>query len=533
MNSNLQGYLPVSGAWSGDAAGGLKGVSDANANAFNMATVTAGTYFVFEADVKVESATPYAAGSLVFRSSADGSKGYVLSLDPNLDRLRLFDYATDTTIGVPYQTTIDPGSFYRLKITADGPKIQVDLNDAPAISVNDFTYSQGSIGFHVYNGTAYFQNMHVYEVPMNVSGWTALSGSWTPTSQGWQATAGSGQNAYAVSSASSDDFTYEADLLVKDTYAVGTLLFRSDASAEQGYAVQVDPNMDRLRLFKLNGDSTIATYNVTIDPGKVYHIRVKAEGPRIRVYFQSSFVDPTNGYDPVMTVNDTSFSSGHVGLNVYNGTVLFQNIIISDLSSNLDGWTALNGTWTPRLDGIKAVSGNGADAYRISSGTASDFILEADLKVDSGTPYGTAGLLFRGNSTGTAGYVVNIDPNLDQVRLFNANGGATMASAPRLIDPGKVYHLEVVANGSSIKVYVDGRSAPDISVTDTAYTNGRTGLNAYNGTAYFQNVYVTDLKDYSNEMYRPQYHYTQEFGKASDPERAGVLQRRVSPVPSG
>ncbi|MBD3918582.1 hypothetical protein H8B09_07455 [Paenibacillus sp. PR3] len=58
--------------------------------AFDMTTSDVEMNFVFETDVKVDASSPYGVGSLVFRSNADGSKSYVVSLDPNLVAFLLF-----------------------------------------------------------------------------------------------------------------------------------------------------------------------------------------------------------------------------------------------------------------------------------------------------------------------------------------------------------------------------------------------------------------------------------------------------------
>ncbi|AJY77474.1 hypothetical protein VN24_03630 [Paenibacillus beijingensis] len=356
----------------------------------------------------------------------------------------------------------------------------------------------------------------MYEIKTNLTGWTTAGADWTPTSVGWKGTAPANQNGYAMSATQADNFTYEADILVQDTYAIGTLLFRSDAAGTNAYALQVDPNSQQLRLYKTNGNVTLGTKTVPIVSGAAYHFKVKAEGSSIKVYWQPSYLN-AKGYDPVISVTDTSYAGGYAGLGVYNGTVLFQNMTISSLDTNLQGWTAAGGTWKPDLKGIKAASTGANDTFRMSLNTASDFVLEGILTVDAATPQGTAALVFRSNAGATAGYVFNIDPTQGQVRLFDINGGRTIASASKTITPGKPYHVEIVAKGSQIVVYLDGYATPVISAADTAYTSGAVGLNAYNGTAYFQNVYVTALSEYDNEMYRPQYHYTQQRSYASDP----------------
>ncbi|KAF6604511.1 hypothetical protein H6F38_32715, partial [Paenibacillus sp. EKM208P] len=56
-----------------------------------------------------------------------------------------------------------------------------------------------------------------------------------------------------------------------------------------------------------------------------------------------------------------------------------------------------------------------------------------------------------------------------------------------------------------------------IDVKDSTYTNRNTGIVVRQGTAYFQDTYVTESSQYYNEIYRPQYHYTPIRGSASDP----------------
>ncbi|QWU17999.1 levanbiose-producing levanase [Paenibacillus sophorae] len=513
---NTPGYLPVSGTWTQDGTNGLRGVSSGSDNAFNMSTTSVGTNFVYEADVKVDASSPHGVASLVFRASADGSKGYVLSLDPNLDRIRLFDYATGTDLATPFSKTMSDGSSYHLKIAADGSSLKVYADSAQAFSVSDTKYSSGLTGFHVYNGTAYFQNVYVNVLNTNVTGWNA-SGTWNLTSQGWKGTAASNQNITAISATSSNDFSYESDVQITDPYALGTLLFRSNADGTQAYGLQIDPNQDRLRLYKTDGNVTLAQVDTQVDSGKVYHVRIKAQGSSIKIYWQYDFLNPT-GYNPLLTVTDTSYTQGFAGIGVYNGSAVFQNILISTLKTNLEGWTASGGgSWIPQLGGFKGTSSGSSDTYNVVGAGMSDFVLEGDLSVDNGTSHGTAGLVFRAASASSGGYVLNIDPNLDRVRLFNRSGGSTIATANMNIDTGRVYHIEIIVSGSSIKVYVDGGVTPLISATDSAYTSGVIGLNAFNGTAYFQNIYAADLSQYYNETYRPQYHFTETRNRSSDP----------------
>ncbi|WP_419873384.1 hypothetical protein [Candidatus Pristimantibacillus sp. PTI5] len=354
--SNVPGYVPVTGTWSEQNGEGLKGISAPSANALSMTNAASDTNFTLEADVKIDASTPYGVGSLVFRAAEDGNKGYAVSIDPNLDQIRLFDLATGSSVGTPYSTSLNTNTAYHLKVTADGPALKVYLGGTLAISVSDTKYAKGNYGYNVFNGSAYFQNVTAYDISTNLTGWMVSSGTWTSTSLGLRASAASGQNGYFMAGQNADSFTYESDVLIESSYAVATMLFRSNSAGTQAYGLQIDANMDRLRLFKTNGDVTLATQTLTIDTGKVYQLRIKADGSAIKVYIQQVGSQISTGYTPAISVTDSSYISGQLGLAVYNGTAVFQNIRISDLNTNLYGWTNTGGSWTPHLGGVKAVS---------------------------------------------------------------------------------------------------------------------------------------------------------------------------------
>lgn len=509
-------FVPVSGTWSGDPASGIAGDSGADTNAFNMSTTTVGTNFIYEVDLKVDAGTPYGTASLVFRSNVNGSNGYVLSLDPNMDRLRLFNYGNGADVGTPYSTTLEPGVSYRVKVQADGPYIRAYLNENLAISTKDTVYAEGVIGLHSYNGKSYFSNIAVYEMETNLSGWTMFNGTWKTVSQGLNAASPPEQNAIAVSEIDAVNFTYEANLTIMDPYAVGSVLFRSNADGSQAYALQVDPNADRIRLYDSLGDRTLGTSEVALDTQTVYRVRIIAKGSVIEVFLADE-------QTPRITANDAAYSGGRAGLQVYNGGVVFQNVFLRELAesgtfySNLADWTEIGGVWSEQIDGMKGVSSGGENASYISASTGEDFVLTADLKVDAGSPEGRAAVLLRSNSAGTSGYKVVLEPASDQVRLLKAGDGGELGIINMNVEPGKKYHFEIAAKGNSIQVMVDGSMAQTVSVTGGEAIQGLTGLSVQNGTAFFQNVYITAWDDYYSETYRPKYHFTPARGYASDP----------------
>jgi levanbiose-producing levanase len=86
----------------------------------------------------------------------------------------------------------------------------------------------------------------------------------------------------------------------------------------------VDPNLKSLRLFyKVNGsfsnDQVLATVPMMVQSGKTYHAKIVANGANIKVYFDGSLI-------PVIDINDTRFSNGYLGVNVFGGRAYYQNV---------------------------------------------------------------------------------------------------------------------------------------------------------------------------------------------------------------
>jgi len=508
-NTAIFGYLPISGSWVNNDHGLIRGSSDKKQPGLILSSTEVGNYFVYEANVKIKSSSKNTKGSLVFRANEIGKDGYMLSLEPIKNRVQLVDMDSGKVIGKQINNQIKEDVSHKVKIIADGPSIKVFLNEEIIIDLKDSKHSKGFTGFHVESGTTEFSHVLIHEVKTNLTEWE-MKEQWSASPHGLVGHASSKENINAISNTKVTDFNYEANVMINDENGTGTLLFRTDKTGLQGYGLQIDAKKDQIRLIELKHNKVIEENNMSIHSGTLYHIRVKAAGNSLKVFLQ-------NSSEPIINAQDHTYDKGFLGLRVYNGNVVFQNILVSDFSTNLDGWNSNNGDWLPHLEGIMGSSYEADNTYHMAEATEGNFILEGDLNVDPTAPYGTAGLVFRANSDATKGYMIKIDPNLNQVRLLDLSGDRTVAIADRNIETGKTYHFEIHVNGPAMKVFLDGYAEPVIDVHDTAYSSGKFGLNVYNGTAYFQHVYATPFNEYYEELYRPQYHFTQARGSASDP----------------
>ncbi len=158
---------------------------------------------------------------------------------------------------------------------------------------------------------------------------------------------------------------------------------------------------------------------------------------------------------------------------------------------NAIGWTTYGGTWTARAGQYSTTSSFGGKA--LLDDNFANLTYDADVTTTSAA--GDSGVVFRASQPNTGvdgyrGYYAGISASGRVVLGKAANNWTPLASVPMTITPGTRYHLRVEAVGSSIKVFVNDLAAPKITVTDTSYTTGATGVRVYNTAAAFDNVAI-------------------------------------------
>ncbi|WP_422774116.1 family 43 glycosylhydrolase [Plantactinospora sp. WMMC1484] len=178
-----------------------------------------------------------------------------------------------------------------------------------------------------------------------------------------------------------------------------------------------------------------------------------------------------------------------------DGTIQRVTMLVKDnfADGNALGWQTYGGAWSVSGGQYRTTASYGGKSLLDDNHANATYDL--DVTVTSGS--GDAGLVFRASSVATGtdayrGYYAGITP-AGRVILGRADNNWTpLGSAPLPVATGQRYHLRVVANGSSIRVYVDDLTTPRISVTDTAFASGRSGVRVYNAAAAFDNVAVSN-----------------------------------------
>ncbi|MCU1517369.1 MAG: Levanase, partial [Pseudarthrobacter sp.] len=106
------------------------------------------------------------AGSMLLRSSADGSSAYYVNLDPNLRVVRVFKLVNGVfTVVASVPAALSHGVGYALDAAVDGNRITVTLDGAQLIDVTDSSLVSGKVGVNVFDGRAAYQDVLATALP--------------------------------------------------------------------------------------------------------------------------------------------------------------------------------------------------------------------------------------------------------------------------------------------------------------------------------------------------------------------------------
>ncbi|MCY9013971.1 GH32 C-terminal domain-containing protein [Bacillus inaquosorum] len=218
----------------------------------------------------------------------------------------------------------------KMRIFVDRSSVEVFGNDGQQVITDIILPDRSSKGLELYavNGGVKLKSLTIYPLKKvwgtspfisNLTGWTTVNGTWADTIEGKQGR--SDGDSFILSSASGSDFTYESDITIKDGNGrgAGALMFRSDKDAKNGYLANVDAKHDLVKFFKFENGvaSVIAEYKTPIDVNKKYHLKTEAQGGHFKIYLDDRLV---------IDANDSTFSEGQFGLNVWDATAVFQNV---------------------------------------------------------------------------------------------------------------------------------------------------------------------------------------------------------------
>ncbi|WP_309116558.1 GH32 C-terminal domain-containing protein [Saccharothrix sp.] len=158
---------------------------------------------------------------------------------------------------------------------------------------------------------------------------TAPAGHWSTDSAGRAGTFDKDSNAMSARTATDLDFT----TLVRlggpgpDTGGALSLLWRASADGTDAYCLNIDPDLRVIRLVaKADGHfddgAVLARVPALVRRGTTYPVGILAEGDRIQVFLNGT---------RIIDVTDTTYTVGHIGLNVFGGRAAYQDTYVKQL----------------------------------------------------------------------------------------------------------------------------------------------------------------------------------------------------------
>ena len=171
----------------------------------------------------------------------------------------------------------------------------------------------------------------------NLSGLSALGGSWERTADGFKGTSGH-SNGSIFASTKAADFVYKGTVkfLVGDIAAA--MIFRASDDLSSWYSVDLNLEHKQIRLLKFTrdpitgatGDSSVSgPYSFSERADKTYTIKILGKGASVKVYVNDSLI---------FTGNTGETTSGRFGLNVFAAETMWNDLYAVSLGDcDIDG----------------------------------------------------------------------------------------------------------------------------------------------------------------------------------------------------
>jgi Domain of Unknown Function (DUF1080) len=235
--------------------------------------------------------------------------------------------------------------------------------------------------------------------------------------------------------------------------------------------------------------------------GQTYALQIVAQGSALKVLIDGN---------SIFSVTDSSFSDGTIGLYSYqNIGGWFDDVVVEELpggkvllSDNFNdhdhvGWTIIDEASQRRPSNWSAATGALVQSSNISGtyalftrGSWQDYRIALRMRSADND---SIGLMFRLQDRDNY-YRFSWDRENAGRRLVKRERGAEKVMAQDSVPyvAGKNYNVEIVAQGSTLKVNVDGKAV--LSVSDKSFKNGTIGLHSYaNKGSVFDDVLVEEL----------------------------------------
>ncbi len=463
--------------------------------------------FIFEADLSfLEGGT----GGLLFNAKSPTDPGADwCALHIGSGSVRLFcegNYA-DTENGLNEIVGIPSGAAepYELRLEVTQTAIIVSVDGTEVINKAYSGLEGGYVGFTTYSSKARFENIQFTDTtPPPSEALGELSGNYFTIDHDGVVTINEvpaevpDKNNKVISETYSEAFVYEADVTFLSGAATGGLIFDCLSPTDSGGSwCGVHLGGGQVRLFCegtwQDSENGLQVYAFLPDSvTEPYHLRVEvtAEG--------DIYVDVDG--ERLIEKNYPRLNGGYVGLMTFNCAAKFENIeftdntppVVPNFKTNIEGWAGQTGQWINMEEGYQGTGSLNFAAFSTTS--AKNFVYEMDLTFNGG---GAGGPIFRAKEDHSAYYIATLSRGgTARILRFTQNaegevtGEAQIGNTYQLPENKDTYHIRVETYGPALNLYVDDVLA--VTGSNDELAEGVFGLNLYNCTATYQNVYYEE-----------------------------------------
>ncbi|ANE45855.1 hypothetical protein SY83_05530 [Paenibacillus swuensis] len=222
-------------------------------------------------------------------------------------------------------------------------------------------------------------------------------------------------------------------------------------------------------------------------------LKISMIGPDLNIYTDG-------GTEPFLSLSDSSFTEGYIGLGSTQAVVQFKDIVITEnpegpgpahvFTPKIGEWSIENEVYT--TDGVT----NGSVATREES-LLGDFAIEATIRMTDakGDLNNWAGFnLRKANASALPwddGYLV-IATGTGNLLVLKPGSGVLAGKELGTSITEQDLHLKVAMVGSDMNIYVNGGAEPFLTLSDSSFTEGYVGLASTQATVQFKDIAVSN-----------------------------------------
>ena len=305
------------------------------------------------------------------------------------------------------------------------------------------------------------------------------------------------------------DYLVSAKIRSADNDALGLMFRYQDKDNYYRFSWFAEGKTRRLEKRVAGVFHVLAQDNAVYTTGQTYAVEISARGSSLSVAVDGK---------TIFTVSDASLSRGTIGLySYYNTGSYFSDVRVQDLVTGNDlladnfsdgdhvGWTAVDEGNDAGPSVWKVVDGTLAQSSNIGSNVSNGWLGTYALYTRGSWSDYRVSLKLRSSDDDRLGVMFRVQDKDNFYRLswnrgtpgrslWKRDKGTFTLLAQDAVPyvTNQTHSLEIIAQGNSLKVTIDGKSV--FSVTDESFKTGTVALySSYNQSSFFDDVLVENL----------------------------------------